>query len=89
MSTVAPIRADVVISEGKQTFLDTVADAFDEMTAREGVEPLAIIYSLVCQNGSIRNGYHTLGECADVSSLYVSRGVMSLNADAMQWDYTK
>jgi hypothetical protein len=89
MTSVAPIRADIVFSEGKQTFLDTVAEAFDEMTMREGAEPIAIAYSLISQSGAVRTGYHTLGACADVSSLYVARGVMALNADAMQWDYTK
>lgn len=83
---VRAIRADVIVSEGKQTLLDTVADAYDELVARAGVEPVAIIFALVTETGGGRTGYHTLATVGDRSSLYVARGMQILELDAAVWD---
>ena len=89
MDKIAPIRSDVVISEGKQCFLDTVADAFDEVTGACGSEPVCVVYALVTLDGKGRTGYHSLGPCdtdGRGTSLYVDRGLAMLTRDAAEWD---
>lgn len=87
MDNVTVIRSDVIVSEGKQTFLDNVADAFDEMVAMQsGVEPICIVFGLVGPKGACRTGYHTLGQTEETNCLFISRAIMALNADAAIWD---
>ena len=83
--TVQPIRPGVVLSEGKQAFLDTVAEAYDRLAENADQKPVALVFALVNTNGGVRSGYHTL-ENDGMTSLYVSRGVVALNVDVTQWD---
>lgn len=76
----------VVISEGKQTFLDSFAEAFDEKAAEGDGEPVAMMFALVTANGQVRTGYHTLGEIEHCSSLHLSRAFVCLQNDMRIWD---
>lgn len=86
-NNVSSIRPDVVVSEGKQTLLDTVAEAYDELAAELGNEPVAIVFAVVGENGACRTGYCTLTAIQDRNALYIQRGAMAINADAMRWDF--
>lgn len=79
------IRPDVVLSEGKQAFLDTIAEAYDKLAA-DGAEPVAVVFALVGESGSVRTGYHTLSAIDGRNALHIARGVQCLLIDQHAWD---
>ncbi len=78
------IRPDVVLSEGKQHFLDTIAQAYDAL-AEQG-EPVAVVFALVTESGCVRTGYHTLSAIDGRNALHIARGIQCLNIDQITWD---
>jgi hypothetical protein len=77
----------VVPSQGKQTLLDTVAVAYDEL-AKHG-EPVCVVFAVVAEKGACRTGYHTLSPIDDRNCLYISRAATAIMADlANVWDET-
>ncbi len=81
-----PIRSDVTISEGKQTLLDTVAGAYDRLSAHAEAEPICIVFCFVTEDGMVESGYHTTGEADKRNSLYVARGLTALQYDVNEWE---
>lgn len=79
------IRPDVVMSEGKQHLLDTLAQAFDDFSA-DGKEPVALVFALVTESGGCKTGYHTLSAIDGRNALHVARGIQCLNIDQHLWD---
>jgi hypothetical protein len=80
------IRDDVVLGEGKQTFLDTIASAYDEHVCLTGEEPVCVVFALVGETGTAKTGYHTLSPVEDRNALFVARGVQVLRIDEHTWD---
>lgn len=80
-----PIRDGVVMSEGKQCMLDTLADAYD-IQAEHGGAPLCVVFAFVSEKGGCKTGYHTLSPVEDRNSLYVARAVSCINMDVGEWD---
>lgn len=83
--TVKPIRKDIVILEGKQTFLDTVADAYDKLT-HGGDEPVALVFGFVSEAGVTNPGYLTIAKVKDRNLLYISRAIMAMHSDFPVWE---
>lgn len=82
---VAGIRPDVVLSEGKQHLLDTIASAYDQLATDAG-EPVALVFALVTESGAARTGYHTLSAIDGRNALHIARGIQCLNIDQHLWD---
>lgn len=78
------IRPGVVMSEGKQHLLDTIAQAYDDLA--EQSEPVALVFALVTDSGGCRTGYHTLSAIDGRNALHVARGIQCLNIDQHLWD---
>lgn len=76
----------VVISEGKQTFLDTIAKAYDDVASQGKGEPVAVVFAFVAELGNGRTGYHSLSAVSDRNSLYIARAVSMIEHDGIQWD---
>lgn len=84
-TNVTAIRPSVSFSEGKQMFLDLLADAYDEAVSREDGHPVACVLSLVTERGAVQTAYLTLAAVEDRNALYLSRAAHALGVDCQLW----
>lgn len=81
---VTPIHNGIILSESKQTLLDTVADSYDELSGRNS-EPVCVVYAFVTETGETVTGYHTISKISDRNTLHIARAIMCLNSDHQGW----
>lgn len=80
------IRPDIVVSEGKQQFLDTLAHAYDRFTSELGHEPAALVYSLCSAKGAANAGYVTTIDDSGLVAMMVARSVVVTNQSLLDWE---
>ena len=85
---IAKLSPDVVISEGKQSFMDHLAQEYDRFTKSKG-EPVALVFTFVTIDGAASASYMTMHCVEDRNMLYISRGLNALQSAAMDWDYAR
>jgi len=76
-----------VIAEGKQQFLDAIAEAYDDMTADTKDDPIVCVtYALTTHLGVTRTGYVTIDTADGFAMLYTARAAICIQADALTWN---
>ncbi len=81
---VVAIRPSIGFSEGKQMFLDLLADTYDQLAESKG-PAVALTLSLVTEAGAAKTSYLTLSSIEDRNCLHLSRALCALQADYQRW----
>lgn len=82
---VLPLHESVVISDGKQSLLDYLAQAHDELASKSGESVVAVVFAFVGADGACRPGYYTLDSVRSRNALYIARGAQGVLSRAEDW----